>query len=429
MADDEHSVLFRVVFGIVETLAIVVGLALTIFSLMAIVGQFTANFWVQLAIGATAALLVPFLLADRLLPKGEKAARSRGLVTDVLAVTWLGFGFLFTTAAAPATGAALRKEAQLFSEKGIPGAVLVVDTLAGAPSRAAPSRADPNSEAEPASDPAESADAGPAKRDVDASTPDHESDAGTADAGAPAAEKPSDEGDSDKDEMTPGEVFEKNAPAVVSIKTKVSHPLRPKREVKSGGTGFFVDEDGIIATNYHVIRRAKTATVKLWDGRTTDEVWILDSDEDLDLALLEIDFDDLEGEMEREPPGDGDEIEPLDFGDSDDVDVGQRVVAIGNPLGLDHTLTDGLVSQRRVWKGKKMIQVSVPLSPGNSGGPLMNLSGDVIGVSTAKLGNAWNRGDSLNLAVPVNKLDEMMKSEYPSRRRVGEKDDSKSGTW
>lgn len=78
MSDDEHSALFRVVFGIVETFAIVVGLALTIFSLMAIVGQFTANFWVQLTIGATAALLVPFLLADRLLPKGEKAARSRG---------------------------------------------------------------------------------------------------------------------------------------------------------------------------------------------------------------------------------------------------------------------------------------------------------------------------------------------------------------
>lgn len=133
--------------------------------------------------------------------------------------------------------------------------------------------------------------------------------------------------------------------------------------------------------------------------------------------------------MKREPPGDDDEIDPIPFGDSDDVTVGQRAVAIGNPLGLEHTLTDGIVSQRRVYEGRKVIQVSVPLSPGNSGGPLMNMSGKAIGVSTAKLGNAYNRGDALNLAVPINKLDEMIDGEYPGKHEVGEEDPSDKGTW
>ena len=97
------------------------------------------------------------------------------------------------------------------------------------------------------------------------------------------------------------------------------------------------------------------------------------------------------------------------------VSVWESVVVIGNPIGLEHTMTDGMVSSRRVYEGKRYIQMSAPVSPGNSGGPVFDEHGDVIGVTVAKL---W--GENLNLAIPIDVLKPMIKSEYPSARGFGE---------
>jgi S1-C subfamily serine protease len=120
------------------------------------------------------------------------------------------------------------------------------------------------------------------------------------------------------------------------------------------------------------------------------------------------------------------EAAPLTLGDSDAVVVGERAISIGNPLGLEHTLTDGLISSRRIYEGKQWIQMSVPVSPGNSGGPLFNMRGEVVGVTTAQIGGGFARAQNLNLAVPVNALKKLIRSEYPQRRKFGE---SSSSQW
>lgn len=211
--------------------------------------------------------------------------------------------------------------------------------------------------------------------------------------------------------MTPVELFRELSPAVVSIEIEQQ---RRGRSVQAGGTGFIIGDDGLIVTNYHVIESGESVEVSLHDGTTVGEVWVLAENQQLDLALLQIESDA--------------QLTVAELGDSDVVEVGERVVAIGNPLGLDYTMTDGLVSARRVWRGRKMIQMSVPISPGNSGGPLFNMKGEVVGINTAGLGNAFNRGENLNLAVPVNELkNNLIQSKYPRRRKFGEK--AAQGSW
>jgi S1-C subfamily serine protease len=174
---------------------------------------------------------------------------------------------------------------------------------------------------------------------------------------------------------------------------------------EGGGTGFFVDGLGTIATNHHVIAQATDVQVKLFDNTRIDDVELLADDEHADLALLRVN---AVGHVRVAP-----------LGDSDQIVVGERAISIGNPLGLEHTLTDGLVSSRRVWNGRPMVQMSVPVSPGNSGGPLFDLFGRVIGVTTAQVAGPFDRAQNLNLAIPVNVLKQMIRPDYPNRRRFG----------
>jgi S1-C subfamily serine protease len=171
-----------------------------------------------------------------------------------------------------------------------------------------------------------------------------------------------------------------------------------------------IDDKGTIATNHHVIDEAKEASVKFMRGALYEEVYVLAQDPQADLALLQIDLS---------APSDGDveDTEPLTLGDSDKIVVGERAISIGNPLGLEHTLTTGIVSARRTYQGKQWIQMSTPISPGNSGGPVFNEKGDVMGVSTATIGRGF--GQNLNLAVPVDVLKAMIKPSYPAKRKVG----------
>jgi S1-C subfamily serine protease len=184
---------------------------------------------------------------------------------------------------------------------------------------------------------------------------------------------------------------------------------------EGSGTGFVIDREGTIATNHHVINRGQTVVIKFHNGAQFGGADVLVDVEAVDLALLRID---LEHPADAGPRAD---VAPLTLGDSDAVIVGERAISIGNPLGLEHTLTDGLVSARRLYESRAWIQMSVPVSPGNSGGPLFNLRGEVIGITTQQvLGGVAGRAQNLNLAVPVNELKKLISPTYPTRRKFGE---------
>lgn len=183
---------------------------------------------------------------------------------------------------------------------------------------------------------------------------------------------------STSDEVTI-ELFEKAAPSVVYITTtqpRQDYWSRNIEEIPVGsGSGFLWDDQGHIVTNYHVIQNAYKARVTLFNQQTF-EAELVGVEPRKDLAVLKI-----------TPPKD---IQPLPIGTSHDLKVGQSVFAIGNPFGLDQTLTTGIISAlgREIESVAKIpirdvIQTDAAINPGNSGGPLLDISGRVIGVNTA----------------------------------------------
>lgn len=162
------------------------------------------------------------------------------------------------------------------------------------------------------------------------------------------------------------------------------------------GTGFVVGADGLIATNLHVIGEARPISVQTQDGRRHEVTAVHASDRAADLALLRIAADGLA---------------PLELADSDSLKQGQPVVAIGNPHGLTHSVVTGVVSGEREIDGRKMIQLAIPIEPGNSGGPLMDLEGRVHGLLTMKSSVTANLG----FAVPSNRLKPLLEKPNPIR--------------
>jgi regulator of sirC expression with transglutaminase-like and TPR domain len=154
------------------------------------------------------------------------------------------------------------------------------------------------------------------------------------------------------------------------------------------GSGFVVSPDGLIATNFHVIGEGRAVRVQLADGRQFDATAIHASDRALDLAILRIDAKDLPG---------------LELGNSDELKQGQSVLALGNPRGLKNSVVSGLVSGVREMEGRAMIQLAIPIEPGNSGGPLVDMQGRVQGVLTMKSLVTPNLGFALtsNLIKPL----------------------------
>lgn len=151
------------------------------------------------------------------------------------------------------------------------------------------------------------------------------------------------------------------------------------------GTGFLVRPDGVIVTNYHVIEAGDVAVVKFPDGTVFAVDGVLAADKVRDLAIIKIH---------------GKTFRTLTLGDSDRVQVGEEVVAIGNPLSLESTVSNGIVSGMRTSeeKGGKLLQTTAPISPGSSGGPLFNMVCEVIGINTMYL----EGGENLNFAIPSN---------------------------
>jgi S1-C subfamily serine protease len=161
------------------------------------------------------------------------------------------------------------------------------------------------------------------------------------------------------------------------------------------GSGFFISADGLIVTNYHVIKDASIITVSLYDG-SVYEAQLMGSDDENDIAVIKI-----------TPTADA-KISTLSFGDSDSLLVGQKVIAIGNPFGYDRTMVTGIISGLsrpiRDESGKVllgMIQTSAPINPGNSGGPLLNTKGQVIGINTS-IYSTSGTSQGMNFAVASN---------------------------
>lgn len=163
----------------------------------------------------------------------------------------------------------------------------------------------------------------------------------------------------------------------------------PQRKFRQRGlgTGFIISEDGYIITNNHVVEKAEDIQVILEDGEKY-KTKILGTDSKTDLALLKI-----------KPKG---KLSKVTFGDSDKLRIGDWVLAIGNPFGLGHTVTAGIVSAKGRIIGfgdyDDFIQTDTPINPGNSGGPLFNLDGEVVGVTSVILARA--RG--IGFAIPIN---------------------------
>ena len=182
------------------------------------------------------------------------------------------------------------------------------------------------------------------------------------------------------DELINISVYEKINPAIVAIDANLTDGF-------SAGTGCVVRSDGVILTGSHVIEGAKDIDVTTYDGKVYKASILAKMGKNKDLALLKIDAKK--------------NLKTISFGDSSDVKVGQKVLAIGNPFGFSGTLTSGIVS--RIDYAKRRIQTDAAINPGCSGGPLLNSQGEVIGISQS-IYNPDNNISNIGIgfAIPVN---------------------------
>jgi len=171
---------------------------------------------------------------------------------------------------------------------------------------------------------------------------------------------------------------------------------------RSTGSGFVLTPDGLVVTNNHVVAQAQQIVVRVADGREFSAE-VVGRDASTDVALLRLNT------------GGREELPALYLGDSDKLEVGDWVVAIGNPFGLDHSVSHGMISAKERVLGvgvfDDFIQTDALINPGNSGGPLFNMRGEVVGVNTAIM----SQGQGIGFAVPIN----MVKDLLPNLRENG----------
>jgi S1-C subfamily serine protease len=206
--------------------------------------------------------------------------------------------------------------------------------------------------------------------------------------------------------LTPHDIYVRDAPGVVFVtSTVVQKSESPfnlfgggesQRQGQATGSGIVIGTNGTILTNYHVIANAIKVTVSLEKGQTVN-AQVIGKDPSNDLAVLRV-------------PTDGLALHPLTLGDSSSAQVGDPVLAIGNPFNLERTLTTGVVSalQRQITAPNgfaidNVLQTDAPINPGNSGGPLLNAAGQVIGInSQIETGGGGNGSVGIAFAVPIN---------------------------
>jgi len=177
-------------------------------------------------------------------------------------------------------------------------------------------------------------------------------------------------------------------------------PPRQERKRQGMGSGVVVDEEGTILTNHHVVKNAQEIAVKFTERRGERKAKIVGTDKATDIAVLKL----------KNPP---DDLQPLAFGDSDALRLGEPVVAIGNPFGLSGSVTYGIVSAKgRANVGladyEDFIQTDAAINPGNSGGALVNLEGELVGINTAILSRSGGY-QGIGFAIPSNMAQSVMK--------------------
>jgi S1-C subfamily serine protease len=206
--------------------------------------------------------------------------------------------------------------------------------------------------------------------------------------------------------LTPHDIYVRDAPGVVfvtsTIVQKTESPFdlfgggETQQKGEATGSGIVIDGNGTILTNYHVIENAIKVTVSIEKGQTVD-AQVVGKDPSNDLAILRI-------------PTDGLTLHPLTLGDSSEVQVGDPVLAIGNPFDLERTLTTGVISalQRQITAPNgftidNVLQTDAPINPGNSGGPLLNAGGQVIGInSQIETGGSGDGSVGIGFSIPIN---------------------------
>ena len=205
-------------------------------------------------------------------------------------------------------------------------------------------------------------------------------------------------------EMSDAEVYAANVNSVVSINvtgTSGTNWFGQPVQTASAGSGFILTSDGYIVTNYHVVGDAQTIQVTLYSGDTYDAQYV-GGDEDYDIAVIKIEATGLQA---------------VTLGNSEELNVGDHVLAIGNPLGeLTFSMSGGMVSSvnRTInvdGTPFNMIQTDTSINPGNSGGPLLNSYGEVVGIVSAKYSSTGSSGESvegLGFAIPINDVSSMI---------------------
>jgi serine protease Do len=208
----------------------------------------------------------------------------------------------------------------------------------------------------------------------------------------------------------------KAGPSVVTVKSLIRKQNafgRPIAEEHGVGTGFVYDAKGYLLTNNHVIDEASEIQVKFADGKEASAT-VVGKDKPTDVAVIKVDREDLA---------------PLPLGDSRAVEAGDWVIAIGNPFGLEHTVSAGIVSAKGRTRDDvqgldptgyfNFIQTDASINPGNSGGPLLNMAGQVIGINSAVRANANNIGFAIPMEMVVQLLPMLLKDGKITRSAIG----------
>jgi S1-C subfamily serine protease len=199
----------------------------------------------------------------------------------------------------------------------------------------------------------------------------------------------------DSEELNNIAVYKRVLPSVVNItsKTLVFNFFYGAVPQEGQGSGFILDKAGHVLTNYHVVEGANRGVKVMLSNKKNYDAKVVGTDRRHDLALLQIDAPNLE---------------PVTLSDSSQLAVGQKVYAIGNPFGLNGTMTRGIISSIRSIRGSEgapiedAIQTDAAINPGNSGGPLLNSHGEVIGINTMIASNGAEQSSGIGFAIPIN---------------------------